>query len=182
MKIIKQLVVLLLFGSAIAGCASGARTENMIYHGAQKAYNKQLKNNMEVDAVGGGKKTNPAWASQISNEDFRNALEKTLSNQGLLSDNGKYKLEALIIGVDQPWFGLDLVVNTSVQYMLTNKQNGTVVMEKTIVQDAKATIGDSLYAVERLRLANENSARSNIEKFLEALSELKIKSQEISLE
>ena len=31
-------------------------------------------------------------------------------------------------------------------------------------------------------MANENSARNNIEKFLEALSELKIKSQEISLE
>ena len=180
MKLVK-IALILTAAIYITGCASGAKIENMTYQGAQKSYSEDIKRNVGLSGVSGGEKTNPAWTSEISDEAFSGAVKNSLQAQGLLSDDGIYKLKVKLIKVDQPMFGLDLEVKTHVQYTLTNSTDNSVVFNETIVAPHTATIGDAFAAVKRLRLANEGSGMKNIEQFLEKLSELEISKSQISL-
>lgn len=180
MKLIK-IALILTVAAYITGCASGAKMENMTYQGVQKLYSEDLKQSVELSDVSGGKKTNPAWTSEISNEAFSGALKNSLKAQGLLSDDGIYKLEVKLIKVEQPFFGLDFEVKTHVQYTLTNPTDNSVVFNETIVAPHTATFDDAFAGIKRLRLANEGSGMKNIEKFLEKLSELKVSRNQISL-
>lgn len=165
----------------LTGCASGAKMGNMVYEGPVKAYDTALENNVTVTNVSGGKETNPAWTSEIDNDAFAGALKQSLQKQGLLSGSGRYQLEALLLEVGQPMFGLDFKVTTHVRYILTDSDNnGTVVLNKTVVAPYTATIGDAFAAIKRLRLANEGSGKANIQGLLNKLNELQIQSGEIS--
>ena len=58
-----------------------------------------------------------------------------ISKKGLLSGSGRYQLEALLLEVDQPMFGLDFEVTTHVKYILTDRKNhGAVVLNETIIE------------------------------------------------
>lgn len=165
----------------LTGCASGAKMGNMVYEGPVKAYDTALENNVNVTNVSGGKETNPAWTSEIDNDAFAGALKQSLQKQGLLSGTGRYQLEALLLEVDQPMFGLDFKVTTHVRYILTDRDNnGNVVLNKTVVAPYTATIGDAFAAIKRLRLANEGSGKANIQGLLNKLNELEIQSGDIS--
>ena len=155
--------------------------ENMVFHGDKKEYSGEIQENMGLGEVSGGKKTNPAWTSEIDNEAFSGAVKESLKSQGLYSDNGKYRLVIKMLKVDQPLFGLNLKVTTHVQYILTNADNGTVIFNDTVIAPHTAGVGDAFVAVKRLRLANEGSAQKNIEGLLNKLSGLRIQPQEISL-
>ena len=176
-----KLTLLLLTSIFLFGCASGAKMENMVYTSGKLNFANQLENNVDVSSVTGGKKTNPAWKSEIDNESFLGALEKSLLAQGLLSQNGRYSLEAKIIKVDQPWFGFDIKVVTQVQYLLKDTATNSVVFNESVFAPYTATIGDAYFGIKRLRLANEGAGKKNIEALLNKLSELKIKQNEISL-
>ena len=166
----------------LTGCASGAKMGNMVYEGPVKAYDTALENNVDVTNVSGGEETNPAWTSEIDNDAFAGALKQTLQKQGLLSSSGRYQLEALLLEVDQPMFGLDFKVTTQVKYILTDRENnGTVVLNEMIVAPYTATIGDAFVAIKRLRLANEGSGKANIQGLVEKLSDLRIQPGDISL-
>lgn len=180
MKILK-LAFIFLVSAYLFGCASPAKMENMVYQGNQKAYPEQLRKNVDVSSVSGGKKTNPAWTSEIDDEAFSGALKQSLSAQGLLSDKGGYQLEARLLKVEQPMFGFDIKVTTHVQYILTDVKTNSVVLDKTVVSPYTATVGDAFAAVKRLRLANEGSGKKNIEGLLDKLSALKIRPKAITL-
>ncbi len=165
----------------ISGCASGAKMENMTYQGSPKSYADELNDSLEVSNVSGGKKTNPLWISEISTEAFSSAVKKSLSTQGLLSEDGRFKLEVEMLRVEQPLFGLDLKVTTYVQYTLTDSTNNSIVFDETIVAPHTATFSDSFAAIKRLRLANEGSGKKNISEFLDRLAALDIKANEIAL-
>lgn len=166
----------------LTGCASGAKMGNMVYEGPAKAYDTALENNVDVTNVSGGEETNPAWTSEIDNDAFAGALKQTLQKQGLLSGSGRYQLEALLLEVDQPMFGLNFEVTTQVKYILTDRDNnGAVVMNEMIVAPYTATVGDAFAAIKRLRLANEGSGKANIQGLVEKLSELRIQPGDISL-
>ena len=166
----------------LTGCASGAKMGNMVYDGQVKPYDAALQNNVDVTNVSGGEETNPAWTSEIDNNAFAGALKQTLQKQGLLAGSGRYQLEALLLEVDQPVFGLDFEVTTQVKYILTDRENnGAVVLNETIIAPYTATIGDAFAAIKRLRLANEGSGKANIQGLVEKLSELQIQPGNISL-
>jgi hypothetical protein len=181
MNIIRFTPVLAVF-VFLLGCASGATKENMNYQGDQKVYDERLKNNIEVAAVSGGESTNPLWTSEISSEEFSSAVKQSLSEQGLLSENGKYQLQVKMIEVDQPSFGFDMTVTTHVQYVLTDTTNHSVILDEVIVAPYTATTGDAFAGYKRLQLANEGSGKKNIEGLLEKLSELKINRKDISID
>jgi len=165
----------------LSGCASGAKVENMAYQGAQKNYSEELKQSVEVGDVTGGKETNPLWTSEISSDAFASAVKQSLSDQGLLSENGRFKLTVNMLSVEQPFMGFDLEVTTYVQYSLVDSQDNSVVFKETIIAPYTATMNDAFAAVKRLRLANEGAGQKNIEMLLEKLSELKITKNQISL-
>lgn len=165
----------------LAGCASGAQVDNMIYKGDKHEYSSEIKKNVFLSSVTGGEDTNPAWTSEISDEAFSGAIKQSLIKEGLYSDSGKYNLSVEMLEIDQPSFGLDLTVTTIVKYILTDKSTGEVILDKEVNSPYTATVGDAFAAVKRLRLANEGSGLKNIEGLLKHLSELNIEVDQISM-
>lgn len=171
MKNVKLILALFLIAS-LFGCSSPAKVDNMVYTGGQKTYPDEIKQNLEIATTTGGKETNPLWISEIDNESLQAALQQSLDQQGLLSESGKYSLDVTLVAADQPAFGSDLKVRTVIKYEITEISSARVIFEETISADHTATMGDAFAAVKRLRLANEGSVRTNIEMFLDKLSNL----------
>ncbi|MFP6844034.1 MAG: hypothetical protein VB958_02340 [Thalassolituus sp.] len=94
MKFIK-LTIMVFACAYLWGCASGAKMENMVFHGDQKEYVAEIEQNMSLGEVSGGKKTNPAWASEIDNELFSGATRLRLANEGSAMKNIEGLLEKL---------------------------------------------------------------------------------------
>lgn len=136
-----------------------------------------LKNNITVDSVTGGQDTNPLWTSEIGNSEFRQALEQSLASANLLSSEGNnadYRLSAIMISVSQPIMGLSMTVTTTIQYVLIDITNDKELLIETIVAPYTAKFSESLLGVERLKIANEGSARANISQLIEKLYALEI--------
>lgn len=171
-----KLLVSIVFAIFLTGCASGAKVENMVYaDSSNKSYDPELKQEVSVDQVVGGKETNPAWTSEISSNAFKLALTQSLKAQGLYSNDGNYVLTADLMEVDQPLIGLDFTVTTYIKYKLTKKDTKDTVFEKVVIAPYTATVGDAFMGVERLRLANEGSGKANIKNLLSELDKIDIK-------
>lgn len=172
--------------AVLVGCASPSQPVNMTVSGAQATandYDAQLQNNVQLTEVNGGEKTNPLWTSEIDGADFRIALQQSLEYANLLGDtSAPYALRANLLRVDQPLFGLDFQVTSEVEYTLTETASGKVVLREMVRAPFTAGVSDSLVAIKRLRLANEGSARENINVFLQRLGDLKIDANQVSLQ
>lgn len=179
-----RISAVLIAGSLLFGCASPAQVENMkIDDSTNMTFDEMLSNSIEVNEVGGGEETNPMWTSEIGNTEFESALKDSLKLLYLISkdDQPEYELSAQLMEVDQPSFGLDMEVTSSIRYVLVEKSSQEVLFDEVIVAPYTATFGDAFSGVERLRMANEGSAKSNITHFLEKLSELKIDKSNVEL-
>lgn len=127
---------------------------------------------IEVGLISGGQPTNPLWTSQVGNEDFRAALEQALEQAQLASlvgESPRYRLDADLVGLEQPALGFDLTVTATVNYELTALAGGES-YRTTIARPYTASMGDSLYAPARLRKANEGAIRENIGAYIAELS------------
>jgi len=177
MKIILVGVLAVFLGA----CASPARVSQMTVSGSEFVVNepmsKQLKNNIALKDVTGGESTNPMWTSEIGNQQFKIAVEKSLMSAKLLNAlpaSADYHLEVNLAEVQQPVFGLDFTVTASVEYQLINSKTGLIVFKEKITRPFTATLKDAFMGVERLRIANEGAAKVNIEEFIKRLYLLKI--------
>jgi hypothetical protein len=166
-------IVLTLSIIGLSGCASPAMNENMIPQGEQLAkvapgskFNHSIKN---IEVVGGSE-TIPIWASQVSSENFQIALNNSLKEAGVLSENGKYDLKATLVTLDQPIMGIGMTVRTTVDYLIRNKTTGSTIFDETIESSFTAGMSDSVLGVKRLRLANEGAIRRNIELLIKKLA------------
>ena len=127
----------------------------------------KLSQSVEMGTVEGGKETNPLWTSQVSNEDFTEALTQSLAAHAMLAtETATYRLDAEMVELKQPFAGIDMTVSSTVKYTLTNLSTNNVVYENTVEEDYSAKFGDALVAVKRLQLANEGSIKSNISAML----------------
>jgi hypothetical protein len=173
-KIISTLIIVLF----ISGCATGAKIENMTTSEASltmaRDFDQTIKNQISVELVTGGKKTNPLWKSSISSEAFREAVVKSLEQNDLYGDKGVYQLGVELQKVKQPAFGFDMTVTTTVRYVLKNVTTNTTVMDEAIVATHTAPMSDAFVGVTRLRLASEGSAKKNIEELVLQLSKLNL--------
>ena len=182
MKLVKLSAVLFTCVLLI-GCASSAKVENMIVKPGELSgnYDRALSNGIKISQVSGGKKTNPAWTSEISSAAFLEALQASLVSERIYLADGQYSLSAELLKVKQPLLGLNMKVITHIKYVLTDNENeGAVVLDETLIVPYTATMVDSFVGVKRLRLANEGSAKANIKALLGKLAELKISDVSIS--
>ncbi|WP_231566667.1 hypothetical protein [Vibrio variabilis] len=166
------------------GCASPAQVKNMkVDESVNLAFDENLNSAIELNQVGGGEETNPMWTSEIGNKEFEAALKSSLKSQYLLSRDSQsiYELSATLMEVEQPTFGLDMEVTSTVRYILVEKSTNQIIFDELIKAPFTATFGDAFSGVERLKVANEGSAKSNITKFLQKLSQLKIDSTKVTL-
>ncbi|TRX39005.1 hypothetical protein [Flavobacterium restrictum] len=168
----KYLALLVFVSVFFCRCASSASIEGMTV----KDYKveKQIGDKIFIKSVMGGKKTNPLWVSNISNENFKEALRKSILESNAFSEidaitDGDWVLEVNLISVSRP-IGFNLTVKTKIEYKLYNKNR--LVFSKSISQSGNATMSDALSGTKRLRLANEISARNNIKELLQSLKEV----------
>ena len=170
----------------VSGCATPARMTQMKAepNSWTKAHTTTpLINSISIKHVDGGKETNRIGKSQIGNEAFKDALTISLLDAELLAagSNGAYALEAKIINVEQPTFGLNLTAVTNIQYTLTRVEDSNEIFSETIEAPYTAQFTDSLVGHARLKLANEGSVRNNIAQLIEKLYQLNIKPKTIAV-
>lgn len=162
---------LVVLGFLVSACAQSTRPESMVAPlTTARTMASAVDNSIMVGEVAGGQETNPMWTSQISTDSFRMALQQSLVNYQLHSPTGPYRLNAVLVNVDQPFIGFDMTVTTTVNYTLLDP-TGNEVWSKGVTAPYTATMSDAFLGVERLRLANEGSAKENIRRALEAMVE-----------
>ncbi len=165
---------LIVLAVVVSACAQPARTTAMVANvsdATRIADNNPLKNAVALQNVTGGQETSPLWTSEVSDSDFRRALELTLKQHTLLGSNeAPLKLTTTLLKLDQPFAGFTMTVGSSVRYDI-RANDGSSVFDETVNASGTATFSDAPLGVERLRLANEKSIRANIQSFMKQLIE-----------
>lgn len=176
MRTARSSIILLLI--ALSGCATGAKRTAMVYAGENPQgalFDPALRSAVTVVSVTGGRNTHPLWMSRISNEAFKGALQDSLAVHGLNAQmDGRFRLDAEIVGLDQPILAFDMTVTSRIHYHLTDMVLNAVALDRVYSVAYVAALRDSLYGVTRLRLANEGSARENIAAFFRDLAMIKV--------
>ena len=124
---------------------------------------------MRVVQVQGGRKTSPLGESDVSNSDFKAALEASLRTSGLMQDDdaqAHLNLTASIIDLKRPIAGFNMTVISKVRYTVVQVGSTDPVFDQTIAASGTASFGSALLGVERLRKANEAAMQANIASFL----------------
>lgn len=166
---------ILLCAAALSACATASKPGAMAPTVSEKtiiAEASPLRESVTVGDIGGGKKTNPLWTSQVSSEDFAETLRQAFTAHTMLSmEDGDYRLDAELVKLKQPLAGFNMTVTADVKYTLTEVATGDVVIDEVISTPYTAKTSDAFIAVERLRLANEGSIRENITQLITMMIE-----------
>jgi hypothetical protein len=175
-KIKTILLIGVLLGAG--GCATPAQRLAMtVPSGTTSALSVQspFHQSVSIGTISGGEETNPLWISEVGQPEFTDALRSSLANNALLADGTapRFLLHANLASVDQPVFGLDMSVTSSIAYQLLDAKNKVPWYDELITATFTATFTDSPLGFERLRLANEGSIRKNIRTFMEDLVQRK---------
>ena len=178
MRMKNLIAILFLFSTSflLEACVTSATVEGMTqtnFEGGATP-NKKFQNAITVESVTGGSDTNPLWVSKISSDSFREALRQSLSNAGFgtSTQNARYVLVVTLENVVQPYFGFDMTVTTTINYILRDKQTKKILYNQHLISSHTATVGDAFMGTTRLRLANEGAARKNIGQLLSAIQGL----------
>jgi hypothetical protein len=157
----------------LAGCATGANPDAMVPATATSFDSgSPLRGAIAVTDVEGGSPTNPLWMSRVGNPELTEALQTALRNEGLLAPDparAPYRLTMTLVEIDKPWIGFTFDVGSTARYLLVPAVGGPAVLDETVATNASASMGDSLLANDRLRLANEGAIRANIAEFVNRL-------------
>jgi hypothetical protein len=153
----------------LAGCAQGARPSAMTVGaapGPTLPEGSRLRDAVQVGAVSGGGRTNPLWKSEVSDDDFRQALEQSLSLHEMLAGRPRYVLDAQLVALEHPMIEVQANMTATVRYTLRAGAGGAAAWEQTLTTASGATLGDALSGPERLRLATERAMHENIKLML----------------
>lgn len=124
-----------------------------------------------VQAIVTGGAARSTVLANISNEDFKDALESSLVKSGMFkgAGGGGYQLYTTIGSIEQPLAGISMRVSMSVDYTL--RRGGAVVWKKNIKSTYVAPLGEALVGAVRVRKATEGAARENIATLIRELDE-----------
>jgi hypothetical protein len=170
-----RLVAALLVAIGLSACASPAEMQNMVV--AQQSLvtaevNSPFKNALVIASVSGGETTNPLWTSEVGGDAFQGALSASLEQNSLLSKtipSSRFDLYAALGSVNQPLFGLDMTVSSTVNYRVVDRKSRQEWFNESVFASYTATFSDAAIGIQRLRLANEGSIRENIKEFIKRL-------------
>lgn len=159
-----------------AGCASAAKPEAMIAHVNLPVH--QSPSTVIVSVIG-GRSTSSMGVSQISDEDFAEALRQSMEHSGLFAQvlkdgSATYQLQAFIAQINQPFFGGSMTVTMEVHYTLTRNKSKQVVWQKALNSTYTAPFSAAFVGATRLRLAKEGAARKNVEQAIQEMSQLRL--------
>jgi len=172
---ITKVIAVIAIGMLASACASPAEVNNMTVQpiaSLSASSSSPFMNNMRLAEVSGGKETNPMWTSQVSGTAYELALRNSLEANNLIlksNPDPKFELHARLAELEQPFFGLDMTVNSKVSYDVVEIKTRKSWFDKEILASYTATFSDAAMGLVRLRLANEGSVRKNIEQFITEL-------------
>lgn len=182
---VRTWLILLAVLVAVSGCASEARIGAMTVPVSPDTVigdSSPLRNAIRVGTVTGGSETNPLWKSNVSNENFRAALEQSLALHAMTApDRGRYLVNAELVSLDRPLGGFDLTVTAKAHYTVIATGSQAVKLDTTMETPYTANFSDSVLGVERLRLASEGAMRANIDAFIKRLIDAAQPGQPLSL-
>ena len=176
---VRSILMIAMLGTLI-GCATPARPGHMVpetAHFPSQSLDSPLHSAIAISRVGGGEKTNPLLVSKVGSNELQEALRLSLKQCGLLSPSdvaAPFRLEVFLIELKQSGSSLTAIVDSVMRYKLIRSGDDQVVYDDIITASYKATVGDSFYGPQRLKLANEGAIRANIAAFLENLHSLNI--------
>lgn len=166
----------LLFMLPLSACvvAHPAETQNMMAISPEwpAPADSTLARGICIADVQGGRQTNPMLTSQVGSPEFRQALELSLDDSGLLARQAtscRYRLTANLTELKQPWIGMSLTVSATVNYDLYDTAMKRTYLQETVTRSFTATVGDAFVGVKRLQIANEGAIRDNIHAFVSQL-------------
>ena len=176
-KTIKISIIIVFLGQILLliGCAANA--SRMVPENIQIA--KKQPYSLSVSESVGGRETHLLWTSQISNLAYTQALTEALTQSGLFSqviqgEEADYILDVTILHYDQPWIGADIDIKMKAKWELTDTKTLTPVWSETFETTYRAKLTDALIGAERLKKANEGSARVNIAEGIKRLSMIEL--------
>lgn len=158
---------------ALTGCSSPASREAMTPQAL--TVSKHHPYSLSVQ-TGGGTETGALDSSNISDADFKAAIEDAVGQSKLFKSivqgsGGDYELIVRVTSLSKPLFGATFTVEMETAWSLTKLTDRSVAMRKSVKSSGTATMGDAFAAVTRLRLAVEAAARDNISQGLKAVAE-----------
>jgi hypothetical protein len=122
-----------------------------------------------VGSITGGSEATKLWVSNVSNENFRTALQQSLQREAMAAANGmansagRYRLNAELIELDQPLAGFNFTVTARVHYRLVPVDDPQTPRFDQVVETPYTTkFGENVLSAERLRIATEGAVRENI--------------------
>ena len=172
-----QGVLLLACALILLACSSPASREGM--KPASLPVGKQYPYDVSVQTTGGAE-TGALDSSNISNADFKAAIESAIIENRLFkgivqgSDGSDYELNVSIISLSKPSIGFTFTVEMETVWSLIKTDDRRVVLRKGIISTGVATTHDATVAVARLRLAVEAAARDNIAQGLRAIADIRL--------
>lgn len=162
--------------AGLAGCAAPAHKENMAAESI--ASTKKLPYSVRVETHGGSE-TGVMDSSNVANADLKAAIENSITKANLFrqvvqGSGGDYELTVSITQMSKPVFGASFTVTLETAWSLVKASDKSVAMRKVVKSENTATMGESIVAVTRLRLAVEGAVRKNIAEGLQAIAALPI--------
>ena len=170
------IVVMVAAAAVLTGCASPASRESMAAPTA--TVGKQYPYSVSVEAKGGAQ-TEAMDSSNISDADFKAAIESSITQANLFKSvvqgkGGDYELTVTVTQLSKPIFGASFTVTMEAGWVLIKAADKTIVLRQVVTSQHTATMSDALVAVTRLRLAVEGAARNNITQGLQAIAALNL--------
>jgi hypothetical protein len=118
---------------------------------------------MVIAKIDGGETTNPLWTSEVEGPAFQGALRASLEQNNLLAKtlpSSRFDLFATLGSLNQPLFGLDLTVSSTVLYRVVERKTQLNWFNDSVFASYTATFSDSPMAMSYGRkwcLASESS-------------------------
>lgn len=161
----------------LSGCTSPASQKGMVVSNIPDVHRHSstvaiISQGSNVGSVGGGS------GIIISSDDFAEAIKESIIKNGLFTKvihdkDADYILYVIIVHTSLPGVGTKCTVNIFAEWSLFDSGNHNV-MKETIKSSHTATMGDTIVAPTRFRLAVEGAVRENIRLGLIAISKLKL--------
>ena len=169
-----RLLVAMLLLAGLGACAPPASYTSMVPELAAADLGPgpapSYRGAITVAPVSVGTDTSLPWTSQIGAAEFQEALLRTLTLANLAAaQNGRFRLEAVLLRLERPYAGFAMTVTASIAYRLTEIATGAVVYQETRSSLGTASLNDAVTNTNRLRIADERALRANLRKLLEDL-------------
>lgn len=160
--------------AALAGCVSAPVPDAMsVSAPAARSYPYSV-----AVQTRGGAETNPLGSINLSDDEFKAALEKSIADSKLFRtvvkgrDGADYELAVSLTQMSKPVFGASFTVDMETAWALTKTTDKKAVLRKVIKSSHTATMGDAFVGATRIRLAVEGAVKRNIELGLQEIAAL----------